>query len=232
MISVTQLEEFRSRMDPVSMTEKQNKFCDDACLHRYLVAHKNNLENAVQGLKATLAWREEFGVDKLSLEDIESEAIDGAIYTNGFDKENRPLIYIKKKDHVGDPLKGVKLLVYTLEHAIRKMPKGVEQWVIVFDMEKYARANAAPFHISKMTVDIFANHYPERLAFAYFTFTPWIYGVFYTLLSPFIDAKTKGKLHIIGTQFEPLIELVDGQQLETKYGGALEFMFDYPRHYQ
>jgi hypothetical protein len=225
--------EFRHKLKefPFELSAKQVEFCDDACLRRYLVAYKQDLEKAWKGLEYTLKWREEYGVDDITLEDVEMAAKNQTTYTNGFDQQGRPIVYIKKKKQVDDHAKQVRLVVYTLEQAIKRMPPGVEQWVIIFDMQDYTRENAAPFHISKQTLEIFSYHYPERLGNAYFTFSPRIYSFFWGLLSPFIDAKTRGKIQFLGTSFDALGEKVAADQLERKYGGDLDFSFDIRLHY-
>jgi hypothetical protein len=225
--------EFRQKLKefPFSLNEKQQQFCDDACLRRYLVAYKHDLEKAWKGLEYTLTWREEYGVDQITIDDIEVQARKQTTYTNGFDHQGRPIIYIKKKKEAGDHAKQVRLIVYTLEQAIQRMPPGVEQWVIIFDMQEYGRENAAPLSISKQTLEIFSYHYPERLGNAYFTYEPRIYSFFYGMLSPFIDAKTRGKIQFLGTTLDVLGERVPSDQLEQKYGGDVDFSFDIRLHY-
>jgi hypothetical protein len=208
-----------------SLPEHERLFCNDACQQRYLRAHKNNVANAVRGLYETILWRREYQPDKITLEDVASEGLANNTFTNGFDRKGRPIIYVKKRGVLGDPVKNVRLLVYVLESAIKLMKNDVDRWIIVFDFQEYSRANSPPLNISKQTLDILSKHYPERLGCAFFTFTPWIFGIFWSVFSRFVDPITSKKIHFIGEDMNHLLELIDVDQLEKKYGGTLDFDF-------
>eukprot|EP00842_Homolaphlyctis_polyrhiza_P001301 jgi/Hompol1/2171/HPOL_005876-RA len=172
-------------------------FCNEACLLRYLRAHRFNVDGAAKGLRETLLWRKSYGTNDITPEDIESEAEQGNTYMNGFDNFGRPIIYIKKRGVLGDPEKNVKLVIYTLEQAIRLMPQGVERLTIVFDFTHYTRANSPPINISLMTLRVIMSHYPERLGVAYFVNAPWVFSLLWNIVQTFLDPVTKAKIHFI-----------------------------------
>lgn len=43
------------------------------------------------------------------------------------------------------------------------MRNGVEKWVWIMDMKEYSSSTSPPFSVTKATMAILANHYPERL---------------------------------------------------------------------
>jgi hypothetical protein len=47
-----------------------------------------------------------------------------------------------------------------------------------------------------------------------------VFGIFWNLIYPFLDPRTKSKIHFLGTEFSRLQELIDDLQLEEKYGGG------------
>lgn len=106
-------------------------FCDTSTLIRYLRANKYNPAQAAQALTQTLAWRQTYSPHTLTPESLVPEALQGNNYVNGFDKKGRPIIYLKKRGIVHDPHKNVQLLVLVVEQAIKLMPPGVEQLVII-----------------------------------------------------------------------------------------------------
>lgn len=69
---------------------------DDITLYRYLKGEKWNLEKAQTSLQNTVAWRQEYGVNRLEPFDFRQWTV-GTNYFNGFDRQGRPLVYLKKK---------------------------------------------------------------------------------------------------------------------------------------
>jgi hypothetical protein len=134
----------------------------------------------------------------------------------------RPVMIVKKRGVLTDPAKQLKLYIYTMEKAIASMKDGVYQVIMIFDMEKYSRANSPPISVTLELLDILSRHYPERMYTTFFVYQPWIFNIFYNILWPFMDNRQREKLNIIGTDFEKILKLVDQSQLETKYGGDLE----------
>ncbi|KAI8922996.1 CRAL-TRIO domain-containing protein [Entophlyctis helioformis] len=177
--------------------DKAVAFCTDACLLRYLRAHRWHLEGAAAGIRSTLLWRHEYKPDQISLEDIDSEAEQGTTYVSGFDREGRPILYVKKRGALGDPEKNVKLLTYMLENTIKVMPPGVERLCIIFDFTHYTRANSPPINISVQSLRIVTSHYPERMGAAFFVNAPWVFNILWNVLSPFLDPVTRAKIGFV-----------------------------------
>jgi hypothetical protein len=148
MMANTEQKELQDLVDNLYLSPEDKAFCDPKCLRRYLVANKGNVSHALENLKETLAWRREYQPHKITKKDV--EALMDTTYTHGKDKLGRPIIYVKKREAEVNPELGVKTLVYSLEQAILAMDgTDAEQWVLIFDMEKYSRSNRTPFHISR-----------------------------------------------------------------------------------
>lgn len=77
-------------------------------------------------------------------------------------QHGRPVVYLIKRGHPGSDLDNVRLLVHNMELASRCLPPGVGTYCVVIDLAGYSRANATPLSVSRMTLDILTNQYPER----------------------------------------------------------------------
>ena len=86
------------------------------CLLRYLRASKWSLDSARNRLQATLVWRREYGVEKLSADYVSEENETGKQVILGYDKEGRPCLYLNPhKQNTKGKDKQVQHLVFMLE---------------------------------------------------------------------------------------------------------------------
>ncbi|KAJ3328923.1 hypothetical protein HDU76_009021 [Blyttiomyces sp. JEL0837] len=223
-----------------SDSEEAIQFCDDACLRRYLRSRNWDLEKALVKLKETVVWRAEYRPHEIKPEDIAHEAMGGNNYVNGFDKHGRPIIYLKKRGKVGDPVNNVRLLVLTLEQAIRMMPKdgSVEKVCLILDMTEYTRANSPPMAITKLTLNILSNHYPEdpvTQAKIKFIKCPRPTPQPQTRIEIEDDDGTRSlSSQVTNTttatksdSTSGLLQFIDAEMLERMYGGNLDFVYDH-----
>jgi len=163
---------------------------------------------------------------------------DGKMYKNGLDKIGRPVIYMKPgKDNTGAPEKEVKVkyLVYLLEKAIKSMDesKGVEKIIWIIDYAGFSQLTGFTMtKVSKEIVDILQNHYPERLGIAFINNAPWVWTLFWRMISPFLNEVTKNKVRMIGKDKSSILEVVDGDVLEEPYGGTNHFQYNFDEHWQ
>lgn len=125
------------KQSPLSL--KQEKFCNTACVERFLKAKGDNVKKAVKSLRACLSWRDTIGIDHLIADEFSAELADGVAYVAGHDEESRPvLIFRIKQDYQKFHSQKLftRLVVFTLEVAIGTMPKNVDQMIILFDASK------------------------------------------------------------------------------------------------
>ncbi|KAJ4826239.1 hypothetical protein Tsubulata_047191 [Turnera subulata] len=82
------------------LTIKQEKFCDYACVERFLKAKGDNVKKAARHLRACLSWRESIGTEQLIADEFSAELAEGVAYVAGHDEESRPvLIFRIKQDY-------------------------------------------------------------------------------------------------------------------------------------
>jgi hypothetical protein len=81
--------------------------------------------------------------------------------------------------------------------------------------------------VSKATLGILQDHYPERLGQMFIANPPMLFSTFWSCISPFIDPITRAKVVFLkgGTDGQKqLQEFVDPGQLNASFGGtAKEF---------
>ncbi|GKV19593.1 hypothetical protein SLEP1_g29830 [Rubroshorea leprosula] len=121
------------------LTLKQEKFCNNACVERFLKAKGDNVKKAAKCLRSCLSWRESIGSENLIADEFSAELAEGVAYVAGHDDESRPvLIFRIKQDYqkFHSQKQFTRLLVFTLEVATATMPKNVEQFVLLFDASK------------------------------------------------------------------------------------------------
>ncbi|KAL6970416.1 hypothetical protein U1Q18_030116, partial [Sarracenia purpurea var. burkii] len=67
------------------------KFCNNACVERFLKWKGDNVKKAAKQLRACLSWRESIGTDHLIADEFSAELAEGVAYVAGHDEELRPV---------------------------------------------------------------------------------------------------------------------------------------------
>ncbi|CAL6409635.1 unnamed protein product [Bathycoccus prasinos] len=192
-------------------TDALKMYCSDAQLARNLRARKWDVLKAFEMLKKTLLWRKEYKPELIIFEDIEEELKTGKQYRSGRDRSGRRIIVMRPsrentREHDGN----IRLLVYTFENALwrtngERIVRGSsnipvlaqEQICVLINFTKWSLKLSPPWRTSMETLHIMQEHYPERLGLAVCYDPPSVFSVFWKLISPFIDVKTKSKIRFV-----------------------------------
>nr|XP_009411268.1 PREDICTED: uncharacterized protein LOC103993063 isoform X1 [Musa acuminata subsp. malaccensis] len=172
------------------VTVKQEKFCNDACVERFLIAKGNNVKKAAKQLRTALSWRESIGTaDHLIADEFSEELGSGLAYVAGHDDEARPVMVFRirqdyPKTHTQKSF--VRLLVFTLEVAISSMSRFVDQFVILFDARFFKSASAF-LNLFVGTLKIISEYYPGRLHKAFVIDPPSLFSYLWKGVRPFVD---------------------------------------------
>ncbi|THU59241.1 hypothetical protein C4D60_Mb07t00070 [Musa balbisiana] len=171
------------------VTVKQEKFCNDACVERFLRAKGNNVKKAAKQLRTALSWRESIGTDHLIADEFSEELGSGLAYLAGHDDEARPVMVFRirqdyPKTHTQKSF--VRLLVFTLEVAISSMSRFVDQFVILFDARFFKSASAF-LNLFVGTLKIISEYYPGRLHKAFVIDPPSLFSYLWKGVRPFVD---------------------------------------------
>ena len=210
---------------------------DDDCFLRYLHARSLNVEKACSMLKASIKWRN----DEIDMngckegawkETISLENSTGKMYVRGYDRSGRPLMYMKPRlENTNDHEGNIKHLVFTMEKTIATMKKtGQTKMSLLIDYEGFSIFTAPPMNTSRATLSILQDQYPERLHKAYLIRPPFYFNVFWGMISPFIDVKTREKIVFLPSdpegQRNELTKDIDMSQVERSIGGDDDLEFD------
>ncbi|KAJ8563568.1 hypothetical protein K7X08_032020 [Anisodus acutangulus] len=69
------------------LTVKQEKFCNNAGIERFLKAKGDNVKKAAKQLRNCLAWRDSLAIDHLIADEFSAELAEGAAYVSGHDDD-------------------------------------------------------------------------------------------------------------------------------------------------
>uniref|UniRef100_A0A6N2MUR4 CRAL-TRIO domain-containing protein n=1 Tax=Salix viminalis TaxID=40686 RepID=A0A6N2MUR4_SALVM len=192
------------------LTVKQEKFCNNACVERFLRAKGDNVKKAAKHLRGCLSWRESIGTENLIADEFSAELAEGVAYVAGHDEESRPVMVFRiKQDYQKFHSQKLftRLLVFTLEVAIGTMPKNAEQFVLLFDAS-FFRSASAFMNLLLATLKIVAEYYPGRLCKAFVIDPPSLFSYLWKGARPFVELST-ATMVVTSLDFEESLEFDD-----------------------
>jgi hypothetical protein len=155
-----------------------------------------------------LKWRKEFEVDKIvrAFDDekeggemaaiLRKESETGKIYTRGYDKEGRAMMYMRPgRENTMNETNNMRHLVFHIEKAVACSQKnGHGKICLVIDYDGFTLSKAPPMSTTRKTLDILQCHYCERMFRAYVCNPPFYFTSFWAVIKPFVDPITKQKV--------------------------------------
>jgi hypothetical protein len=195
---------------------------DEGLYRRILVARAWSDEAARVMLEAHVRWRATTLPSTVRRDKLPPGVFESGVFTViGTTREGMPVILSHHRrfepDNFTDENYAV-YLIYIMEEAIRAMPPGVEQIVLVFDMDGFEFGkHAGPSVIRKgqAMIAIAQDHYPERLRRMISFNAPRLFHGIWKLATPFIDAKTQDKI-IFTRTLDELCKYVDSSLLPPR----------------
>ncbi|KAK0187189.1 CRAL-TRIO domain-containing protein [Armillaria mellea] len=187
---------------------------------RYMRSAKWNYPDAQKRIKATIEWRRDFKPDLIPPDEVRIESETGKIIINGFDKDGRPIIYMRPgRENTESSPRQLRHLVWCLERAKDLMPPGQESLVIIVDYKSTTLRTNPSISIARKVLHILQQHYVETLGRALVVNLPVILSFFYKGISPFLDPVTRDKM-----RFNPnLLELIPASHLDVDFGGEFPY---------
>ncbi|XP_015888175.3 uncharacterized protein LOC107423164 [Ziziphus jujuba] len=192
------------------LTVKQEKFCNNACVERFLKTKGDSVKKAAKQLRACLSWRESIGTEHLIADEFSAELAEGVAYVAGHDDDSRPvLIFRIKQDYqkFHSQKLFIRLLVFTLEVAIGTMPKNVEQLVILFDAS-FFRSASAFMNLLLAALKVVGEYYPGRLFKAFVIDPPSLFSYLWKGVRPFVELST-ATMVVSSLDFEESLDFND-----------------------
>ncbi|KAK0607755.1 hypothetical protein LWI29_020056 [Acer saccharum] len=193
------------------LSVKQEKFCNNACVDRFLRAKGDSVKKAAKHLRACLSWRENIGIDQnLTADEFSSELAEGVAFVAGHDEDFRPVVVFRiKQDYQKFHSQKLftRLLVFTLEVAIGNMSKNMDQFVLLFDAS-FFRSASAFMNLLLTTLKIVAEYYPGRLYKAFVIDPPSLFSYLWKGVRPFVELSTATTV-VSSLDFEESLEFND-----------------------
>ncbi|CAH01160.1 phosphatidylinositol transporter [Kluyveromyces lactis] len=206
------------------------------CILRYLRATAWNAEQTIRRLHNTLLWRRQFGLaDYANLKEtatsVANENDTGKISLLGYDRKSQLVLILKNGRQNTDPsFEQIRQIVWFLEAASILAPKGTECWTLIIDLKNHHIDNGGtrslyeypPLSLAKQVINIFQDHYPERLYKCLICNVPNSAWTFLKLVYPLIEPEPRKKI----LYNDPLEIHIESDQLGAEYGGRLDFNYD------
>ncbi|XP_042029959.1 phosphatidylinositol transfer protein 3-like [Salvia splendens] len=176
-----------NKQSPLSL--KQEKFCNNACVGRFLKAKGQSVKKVAKHLRNCLSRRDSFAIDHLKADEFSPEIGQGMAYVTGHDDELRPVMIFRitqeyQKFHSQKLFN--RLLVFTMEVAIQTMEKNVEQFVLLFDAS-LCRLACGFTNMLVGSLKIIGEYYPGRLHKAFVIDPPPFFSYLWKGVRPFVE---------------------------------------------
>ncbi|XP_051141014.1 uncharacterized protein LOC127258267 [Andrographis paniculata] len=217
-----------------ALSGRSLKFCDNACLKRYLEARSWNVEKAQKMLEETIKWRAMYKPEEIRWHEVAHEGETGKVSKANFhDRKGRTVLIMRPgKQNTASPEGNIRHLVYLMENAILNLPEGQEQMSWLIDFTGWsALATKIPIKTAREIIYILQNHYPERLAVVVLYSPPRIFQAFWKVVKYFVDQKTFEKIKFVYANNKESLETMKGffdtKNLPREFGGMATLNYDH-----
>ena len=196
-----------------------------AAVQRVLRSKNHSVTRTLQALRSTLSFRQKINVDGLRLafaeeagsslyEPLAQHLSAGMVYVQGYDKEGRSTYVFEPHRVTNSPDEldwTIRMHVYTLERAIAcsKCPEKSVNAVVNFQNFSI-RKHKPPMELGIEFMQTLRCHYSGYVHQIFLVDAPSTFLCLWTVLAPFLAAKTKKKIHF-----------VSGNKQKTKLVGDL-----------
>jgi len=225
------IDELRKQLGEPSSVAIQG-FLSDATILRFLRARSWNVQKASKMLKAAVKWRAAYKPEMISWEDIAHEAETGKIYRADYkDKLGRTVLVLRPGlENTTSGKEQIKYLVYSLEKAIMNLTDGQEKMVWLTDFQGWS-LGSTPLKVTRETVNVLQDCYPERLGLAILYNPPRVFESFWKIVKPFLDHETQKKVKFVYSNdkesMKIMAEVFDIDKLDSAFGGSNPATFEY-----
>ncbi|XP_074308888.1 CRAL-TRIO domain-containing protein C23B6.04c-like [Silene latifolia] len=216
-----------------ALSGRESTFCTEGCLRRYLRARNWNVVNAKIMLEETFKWRASYKPEEISWDEVAHEGETGKISRANFhDRQGRTVLIMRPgKQNTTSPEGNIRHLVYMLENAILNLPEGQEQMCWLIDFTDFSMKKNSSIKTTREIINIFQNHYPERLAVEFLYNPPRIFQAFYNVCKYFLDEKTREKVKFVYPDYKDSVELMeiyfDLENLPREFGGKATLEYEH-----
>eukprot|EP01130_Rhizamoeba_saxonica_P002550 TRINITY_DN12336_c0_g1_i1.p1 TRINITY_DN12336_c0_g1~~TRINITY_DN12336_c0_g1_i1.p1 ORF type:complete len:278 (+),score=45.67 TRINITY_DN12336_c0_g1_i1:82-915(+) len=215
--------------DPAIKQIHEN-YADDACLCRYIVSVRENLDTAKLVLAETLDWLTENHLAAFVANDEYMSKIIGrdAIYRSGYDKGGFPFL-VFHMSKIGNFSESMNYISYSLSMMILTMDtsRGLDRFSILLNFKDWSISSGPSINDLQEFITLMNTRFPERLHKFFMINTPWLFTPVWAIIKNFLKKEeTKARYSFI-KHFSDLHEHIETDQLPIEFGGNLEFNSDF-----
>ncbi|KAL9643118.1 hypothetical protein ABK040_003917 [Willaertia magna] len=207
----------------------------DILYYRYLLGYGfDKVKEAEEGLKQTCEWRAKTKPYLIKLDDLKEAGTSGWMFHYGYDKQNRPIVYVDtKKDNLPMTEENLRLkylsFIYFTEQCIKRMPKNVFQISWVVDISN-ADISLKVVKQMKETFLALGIYYCERLSLAFVSNVNMTINLIWKFVSSFLSSEVVSRYYVLKKdeklQKDAYLKHIDEEQLVTEFLGNASFNFD------
>lgn len=200
---------------------------DSVLLRKFLIARKLRVDETLQMLDAHAAWRQA-NIPVRITDPLIEELKKGKAEHYGTDAEGRPLIIVRSgrfDPKVRDLKVALAAVIYQVEKAIAWAGSSHTKFTIFYDRNGFSLRQNWDFEYIKAVVTMLSDNYPERLSGIYLYPSGHVLAGLVSLVKPFIDVRTRSKIHMI-TSDRLLLQLVPSEFVPVTSGGTSTHVFD------
>lgn len=219
-VTADQIAKLRTKVDPDS------DIGDDATLRRFLVATSGDVDKASTLHHECVIWRKQFAVSKIKVVQVYDELNSGKlVFPEITDKQGRPVMILRPRyvnKATTDLLNFMKLVVYVVEKAIKRMGDNVEELAVIVDFSGASLKNV-DFRIPRTLLSTIQNNYPGRVGRINIVNPPWFFKYVFSVISKWMDPVLASKI-VIGGQAD-LLQFFTEDNILEELGGKKKFDF-------
>nr|BAJ96985.1 predicted protein [Hordeum vulgare subsp. vulgare] len=225
------IKELRAALGPLS--GRGEKYCDEACLIRYLEARNWNVDKSRKMLEESLKWRAAKRPEDICWPDVSVEAETGKMYRSTFtDRGGRTVVVLRPaKQNTSSHEGQLQYLIYTLENAVLSLPESQDKMVWLIDFTGWTLAHATPFKTARDSMNVLQNHYPERLSIAFLFNPPKVFEASFKALKVLVDPKSVKKLNFVYKEnmesMKTMYKHIDPEVLPVEFGGNNNVVYNH-----
>ncbi|GAA94640.1 uncharacterized protein L969DRAFT_87472 [Mixia osmundae IAM 14324] len=209
----------------------------DVMMLRFLRARKYDVPAGVAMLMSTILWRIEGDVEKIfykgeegmqNAEGFLKQLASSKTYTQGTDRQGRPVVYI----HVGlhklfdQSAKALEdFVIFQMESVRLLFAPPVDKVTIVFDMTGFGLSNM-DWKCVLFIVKCLEAYYPESLNTMLIHNAPWVFQGIWKILGPMLDPVVRQKIQF-SKNTEEMTVIIHEDHLVKKLGGKSDWVWHY-----
>ncbi|GMH82083.1 hypothetical protein TrST_g9738 [Triparma strigata] len=202
----------------------------DDILIRMLRAREYKVKDAVRMYWKWKGFREEYGIDDITAQDVERLASTKLGYFHGHDRVCRPACVLLPRNYHPPSTQVEEVVKFALwlmssgvaqaENLVKSgdFPENFDgQVCILYDRRGMTRKNfdSRLFGLLRTITDIVQICYAERLGKIYVIGTNWFYYMMFKIISPLLSKKTRAKIEVL-KEPQDLLKFFDEAQLERE----------------